>query len=146
VYDKEIDPVEITPSRYIGIDPGVRNVVTIANNFGAKPIIVKGGVAKSMGQFYNKEKERIQSIYAKLKDERGRKLKYGNALRKLDWKRNNKFNDYCHKLSRMIVDYAFENNVSTIVIGKNPLWKQESEMSKRNNQQFVQFHTLESLR
>jgi len=139
VYDKEIDPVEIISSRYIGIDPGVRNVVTIANNFGAKPIIVKGGVAKSMGQFYNKEKARIQSIYAKLKDERGRKLKYGNALRKLDWKRNNKFNDYCHKLSRMIVDYAFENNVSTIVIGKNPLWKQESEMSKRNNQQFVQF-------
>lgn len=139
VYEEEINPVEIKSSRYIGIDPGICNIVSIANNFGSQPIVVKGGVAKSMGQFYNKEKARIQSIYSHLKDERGMKLKYGNALRRLDHKRNNKFSDYCHKLSRMIVNYAFDNRVSTIIIGKNPYWKQESNIGKKNNQEFVQF-------
>ena len=28
--------------------------------------------------------------------------------------------------------------IGTLVIGKNPLWKQEVQLGKRNNQQFVQ--------
>ena len=63
VYNKEVIQEEISTSRYIGIDTGERNIVTIANNFGAKPIVVKGSTANSMNQFYNKEKARIQSIY-----------------------------------------------------------------------------------
>jgi putative transposase len=131
VYDKEIKPEQIRSGRIIGIDPGVSNVVTIANNFGEQPIIVKGGVAKSMNQFYNKEKSRVQSIY----DKAG--IKYGSKLRKLDWKRNNKLRNYFHKLSRMIVNYAIKHNVETIVIGKNDGWKQESDIGKTNNQNFV---------
>ena len=44
----------VNSKRIIGIDLGVRNVVTIANNIGEIPIIIKGGILKSMNQFYNK--------------------------------------------------------------------------------------------
>ena len=132
VYNKEITPKEITTSRYIGIDTGERNIVTIANNFGIKPIVVKGSTANSMNQFYNKEKARIQSIY----DKAG--IKYGNKLRRLDFKRDNKVKDYFHKLSRMIVNYAKDNCVKTIVIGKNVNWKQGINIGRKNNQKFVQ--------
>ncbi|ETR72878.1 MAG: hypothetical protein OMM_07287 [Candidatus Magnetoglobus multicellularis str. Araruama] len=43
-----------------------------------------------------------------------------------------------HKTTKMIIDYALENNIATIVIGKNDGWKQEIEIGKRNNQNFVQ--------
>lgn len=132
VYNKTVDDKEINSSRVLGIDLGVRNIVTIANNFGAKPIVVKGNTANSMNQFYNKEKARIQSVY----DLAG--IKYGNKLRKLDFKRNNKVKDYFHKLSHEIVDYAQKSNVKTIIIGKNENWKQEVNLGKKQNQKFVQ--------
>lgn len=131
VYNKEIDPSELSSGRIIGIDPGTSNLVTIANNFGQKPIFVKGGVAKGMNHYYNREKTRLQSIYDKTE------IKFGNKLMWLNWKRDNKFNDYFHKLSRFIINYAIENNVDTIVIGKNDLWKQEVNIGKVNNQNFV---------
>lgn len=131
VYEKEVTPCELDSTRVIGIDLGVSNVVTIGNNFGADPIVVKGGVVKSMNQFYNKEKARVQSVY----DKSG--LKYGKKLAKLDWKRNNKIKDYFHKLSRDVIEYARSNEVKTIVIGNNPDWKQKINHGKRNNQNFV---------
>ena len=132
VYNKEIDPAELSSGRIIGIDPGTSNLVTIANNFGQKPIFVKGGVAKGMNHYYNREKTRLQSIYDKVG------IKFGSKLMWLNWKRANKFSDYFHKVSRFIVNYAVENNVDTIVIGKNDLWKQEVNIGKVNNQNFVQ--------
>lgn len=132
VYNKQIIEKEINSDRVLGIDLGVRNIVTIANNFGNQPIVVKGNTANAINQYYNKEKARIQSIY----DKQG--IKYGNKLAKLNLKRNNKIKDYFHKLSRKIVNYAVFNNVQTIIIGKNENWKQEVNMGKRNNQKFVQ--------
>ena len=132
VYQKEIDEREIDSSRLTGLDLGARNIATMANNFGAEPIVVKGGTANSINQFYNKEKARIQSVYDH------QKIKFGRKMSKLNWKHNNKINDYFHKLSRMIVNYASTNNVKTIVIGKNDNWKQNVNIGKRNNQKFVQ--------
>ncbi|MHB1813114.1 MAG: IS200/IS605 family accessory protein TnpB-related protein, partial [Thermoplasmataceae archaeon] len=55
-----------------------------------------------------------------------------------------KIRDIMHKLSRAIVQYAESKNIDTIVIGHNDGWKQEVNMGKRNNQNFVQlpFNTL----
>ena len=36
------------------------------------------------------------------------------------------------------MNYAHDNNVSTIVVGNNKNWKQDSKMSKKVNQTFVQ--------
>jgi putative transposase len=133
VYNKEINHDITQPRRIIGIDPGISNIIAIANNIGEESIIVKGGVAKSMNQFYNKERARLKSIY----DKAG--IKYGGKLRRLDWKRRNKIKDYSHKLSRMVINYAIKNNIDTIVVGKNPFWKDGINLGKRNNQQFCEF-------
>ena len=41
-----------------------------------------------------------------------------------------------------MVDYADKNNIDTIVIGYNKNWKQESNLGKKNNQNFQQLPFL----
>jgi len=118
-------------NRIIGIDLGLRNIVTIANNIGEQPIIIKGGILKSINQFYNKEKAELQSIYD------GQKIKFGSKMSRLIEKRNHKIKDQMHRVSRCIINYCLEHNIGTVVIGKNDNWKQESNMGKKNNQNFV---------
>jgi len=132
VYEKEINPPERDKSRIAGIDIGIRNIITMANNIGEKPIVVKGGVAKSINQFYNKEKARLQSIY----DRQG--IKTGKKMRKLLAKRERKMNDFLHKVSRFVIRWCMEHEIGMIVIGHSDGWKQRVELGKRNNQNFVQ--------
>jgi putative transposase len=53
-------------------------------------------------------------------------------------KRNRQVNHYLHATSKRIIDLLVKEGVGTIIVGKNPLWKQEAGMGKRNNQNFVQ--------
>ena len=133
VFEKEIeDPIPLTSGRVLGIDLGVVNLATIANNFGENSIIVKGGVAKSVNQFYNKQKAKLQSTYEK------HGIKTGKGVEVLTHKRNSRIKDVLHKLSRAIINYALEMNVENIIIGSNPFWKQKTNMGKKNNQNFAQ--------
>jgi putative transposase len=59
-------------------------------------------------------------------------------IQKLRVKRNNKINDIFHKLSRAIIEYSKENDLGTIVIGYNERWKQNVNLGKKTNQNFVQ--------
>jgi putative transposase len=45
---------------------------------------------------------------------------------------------YMHTASRHLIDLLVSEGIGTLVIGKNPGWKQEASMSRRNNQHFVQ--------
>jgi putative transposase len=137
-------------NRIIGIDLGVRNTVTIANNMGLVPIVVKGGILKSINQFYNKQRRKFQ----KWKDNAekikfaGTKLriidKFESSLLRLTDIRNRKIKDRMHKISKYIADYCKKHDISTVVIGYNENWKQESNMGRQNNQNFVNipFYTL----
>ncbi len=51
--------------------------------------------------------------------------------------RNRQVNHYLHAASKSIIDFLVKEGVGTIIIGKNPLWKQETGMGRRNNQNFV---------
>ena len=132
VYEKVINTIKRNKNKIVGIDIGVRNLITMVNNIGEQPIVVKGGVVKSINQFYNKEKARVQSVY----DLQG--IKYGNKMWKLSVKREKKLNDFFHKVSRFVVDWCVKYDVGTIVIGHNENWKQKVNIGKRNNQNFVQ--------
>ncbi|HEY4384513.1 MAG TPA: IS200/IS605 family accessory protein TnpB-related protein, partial [Ktedonobacteraceae bacterium] len=59
-------------------------------------------------------------------------------LDRVTTKRNRCVESYLHMASRRIIDLLVAEGIGTLVIGKNPLWKQEVNMGKRNNQQFVQ--------
>ncbi len=50
---------------------------------------------------------------------------------------NLKMKDAMHKVSRYIVNWCIDHNIGKIIIGHNDNWKQESNIGKRNNQNFV---------
>ena len=135
VYEKEIsDPDYGIPRRIMGIDIGVSNIVTIGGNIPEQGIAVRGGMLKSINQFFNKEYARMKSISDRQFGNRHltRKERY------LFMRRNRKLKDIMHKLSRALVNYALSIRIDTIVIGHNDRWKQDADMGKRNNQNFVQ--------
>jgi putative transposase len=133
VYEIDIPDLDIKNDRIIGIDIGLNNLMTVTNNIGLKPFVVNGKPLKSTNQYYNKEASRLKSE-TKIKN----KQDWSNRLQKLTDKRNNKIKDYIHKSSKYIIDYCINNKIDTIIIGKNKNWKQESSMSKKVNQNFVQ--------
>jgi putative transposase len=130
-------------NRIIGIDLGVRNTVTIGNNIGLVPIVVKGGILKSINQFYNKQRAKFQSEVDKAEKIKfaGTKVriidKFESSLLRLTDIRNCKIKDIMHKLSRYIADYCEKHDIGTVVIGYNGGWKQKSNMGRQNNQNFV---------
>jgi putative transposase len=130
-YKKKINPEILNNNNIIAIDLGVRNLITAVNNNGLKPFVIKGGVVKSINQYYNKELARVKSIY----DRQG--IRTGKIIQKLTTKRNKKMNDYFHKISRKIVEYCVLNDIGTVVIGYNPAWKKNCQIGKRNTQNFV---------
>ena len=119
--------------KYAGIDIGVDNLLTMATNTGAAPLIVNGKVPKSTNQFYNKELAYWKSVSMMTSG------RYSSArTNRLTAKRNRRIDDYMHKASKLIIGECVRQDISTIVIGKNKEWKQESKLSKRVNQHFVQ--------
>jgi len=138
VYKKEIkDPLNIN-KRIIGIDLGVDNIAAITNNTGLKPVIVKGGIIKSINQFYNKQISKLRSVNDIQNKNNKKYTKYTTMMKLITDKRNREINDLFHKLSTGIIRYALLNNIDTIVIGHNELWKQNINIGKINNQKFTQ--------
>ena len=60
-----------------------------------------------------------------------------NRILRLTDKRNDRINTYLHKASKLLIDLAVSYDVSKIVIGYNKNWKQDVNMSKKVNQNFV---------
>ena len=128
----EIDPKineNLDNDLYIGIDLGLNNLAAISSNTNLPPILINGRPLKSINQYFNKKKAEFMSFIG------GKGT--SNRIERLTHKRNQKINDYMHKTSRLIVDYANQHNIGNIVIGKNEDWKRNIEIGKRNNQNFV---------
>ena len=135
VYMKEIADIPgMKPERVMGIDIGVRNLVTIGNNISEQGIAVRAGLLKSINQYFNKELARLRSI----NDLQGNERKDTKKMKKLFMKRNRKVRGIMHEVSKATVAYAKSLNIDTIIIGHNNGWKQSANMGKRNNQNFVQ--------
>jgi IS605 OrfB family transposase len=116
-----------TFSKVIGLDLGVNNLVTSSDG-----LLVKGGVVKSINQWYNKQLAKYKSLAAKRKHQTDtqRMLRLGRH-------RTNKIKDFLHKTSHLIISHCLTNNIGTIVIGYNEQWKQHCTLGKRNSQNFV---------
>ena len=117
--------------KYAAIDLGLNNLATLTFNTGDTPLVINGRPLKSINQYYNKKKAQYQS---KLK---GGKYTSKRIYRLTD-KRNNKVTDYLHKASRLLVNQLVSKGITTLVIGKNPNMKQDINIGRVNNQNFVQ--------
>ena len=124
--------MHLNENNALGIDLGLNNIVTASDNIGNKPLIIKGGVVKSINQFYNKQLSKYKSLAKKCND-----TDVTRRILKFHRKRNNKIRDFFHKTSRKVVNHCISNDIGTIVIGYNEGWKQKIKIGKRNNQNFV---------
>lgn len=130
VYNKEAIPFKEDVGIIASIDLGLKNLATVAFSNLKNPFIINGNPLKSMNQYYNKKKANLQS---KLKGGK----KSSSTIEKLTFKRNNKINDYLHKVSRILINHLVSNNVTNLIIGKNINQKQEINIGSKNNQNFV---------
>ena len=130
-YEKKEEEPIITNS-FIGIDIGIDNLASITSNDKNFSYIVKGTPLKSMNQYYNKRRAQIQSELEKCN-----KKKFSRKLERLTNKRNLKIKNYLHNASRKIINLCKSQNIGNIVIGHNKGWKQEVNIGKKNNQNFV---------
>ncbi len=131
------EKADISKIRVLAIDPGTDNVAAVVNNFGARPFVIKGGVIKSINQYYNKEMARL-SACAMTCNKRFRTRR----MSAITEKRNRRIKDQFHKISRYMADYARDNKVDVVVMGHNVFQKQETDMGHMNNQNFVQIPML----
>ena len=122
VYEIEVPDISETSDRVAAIDIGVDNFITMVNNIGENPIAVKGGVIKSINQFYNKQKANIQS---ELKKVNGKD--WSNKLQKLTDKRYEMIKYQMHCISKYVVDWCVLYGIDTLIVGHNDEWKQKKQ-------------------
>ena len=133
VYSISIDDTLLSDNgRYMSIDLGLDSLATVVTNTGLQPIIVNGKGLKSINQYYNKIASHYKGVAKQMNNQY-----YTNRLYRLTQKRNFKIENYLHKASRYIVDFAIENQIYTIIVGNNKNWKQSSSLGKVTNQAFV---------
>lgn len=140
VYEKSVQNYKPIPSRIASIDIGMDNLAAIVyNQPGLAPFLVNGRPLKSINQYYNQDRARLLSELAKLNKsgDHRQDRKHSHRLESLTLKRNHKINHYLHCASRLIVDELVKQQIGVLVIGKNDGWKQESNLGKQTNQNFV---------
>ncbi len=116
------------PSRTMGIDLGLTNLVTTSDG-----LLVKGGVVKTINQWYNKQLAHYRSLATICNHQYTTR-----RIQRLHRRRINKLHDIFHQISRRIINYCLEQKIKTLVIGYNAGWKQHCNLGKRINQSFIQ--------
>jgi len=133
IYSKAPVQAQVDPAFCVAIDLGVTNVAAItANREGFIPRLVNGRTLKAMNQWYNKRMKELKLCLPKAERER-----VTRQMERITNTRNRQVNHYLHAASKRMIDFLIKQGVGTIIVGKNPLWKQEAGMGKRNNQNFV---------
>ncbi len=134
VYQVEAKPASVNKDLFVALDPGVSVLAALTSNKpGFCPRLVPGGPLKAMNQLYNKQREHEQKQLAKGTEPRFT----SRRLDRITTKRNRRVMHYLHTASRRIIDLLVEEGIGTLIIGKNPFWKQEVELGRKHNQEFV---------
>lgn len=130
IYEVKEPKLKKDNSRYFSIDPGLNNIVSIFNNIGIRPLLYNGRPIKSINQYYNKK-------VAQYRSELPQGVNTSSKIKQLSLKRSNKIDYEMHQISNHIINQAITNNISKIFIGNNVGWKENINIGRRNNQNFV---------
>lgn len=141
VYENEEKDLGLNKEHILSIDLGLNNLITAVNNNGFKPFIIKGGMIKSINQYYNKQ----LAYYRSIENKKGN-FNDTKRIQKLHLTRDNKLTTLFHRISKNIIKFCSLHNIGTVVIGYNHGWKQNINMGKKNNQKFVQIPYLKLLK
>ena len=125
------EPEQKHNNNVLAIDIGVNNIASCVTTDGDK-LLVNGKPLKYINHNYNKAVAKTRSKLKTTHNQNSSKY-----TKQIINKRNNRINDYLHKVTTYIVNHAVSKNIGTIVVGYNKEWKQDTNMGKVNNQNFV---------
>jgi putative transposase len=131
-YEQQNEPLKSDNGNYLSIDLGLNNFASCFSNVGHS-FIVNGKPLKAYNQFYNK---RIAKIKSELKTKNNKH--WSKKLDILTHKRERWIDNYLNQAVAFIVKEALSLEINTIVCGYNETWKQEINLGKKTNQNFVQ--------
>lgn len=115
VFLKEMDVDLLENGNVAGIDLGLHNIVTLVST-SAAPILISGDKMIRYQYRFNHKLSRIR--------ENGGT----DSIRahKLFYKRKQFMNDELHKITKAVITYCVENDISTLVIGRNKTLKNDT--------------------
>jgi IS605 OrfB family transposase len=153
VYEKPLLNDEKEKTHLAGIDLGLDNLITLfSTNKELHTIIVSGKEIKSINQWYNKEKAKLQSKIDNLQNQINklqrenldteRLIKEKKLLikkqKELSAYRNRWITDTFHKITRNIADFLNETGHKEVYIGKGATESKNGiNLSTKTNQNFV---------
>jgi putative transposase len=132
IYEDQKVETSVDFNKAIAIDLGVDNLCACIDSIGHQ-FLIDGKRLKSINQWYNKRNAILQSV----KDKQGIKSFTNKQARLYQW-RSNCVRDYLNKSVRTIVNHCLAASIGKIVVGYNPGIKQEINIGRSNNQNFVQ--------
>ena len=128
---------------FMSIDIGMGNLIacTVFSNGQFRQFLIDGKRIKSINAHYNKTIARLKGEYSKNKGITSQNTK---RMLRLYNGRTNRINDYFNKAVSLLVEKCLEWGVTTVVVGYNKEMKQDINIGKTNNQNFVYvpFHKL----
>lgn len=113
------------------IDPGLNNLMTVTSNC-FNPILINGKPLKAINQLANKE---IANLKSKLSVQG---LYTSPLLQSVYNKRARRITDMLHKITTQLVNHLDSHNIDTVIFGHNIGQKQDINLGKVTNQNFVQ--------
>lgn len=119
------------PKRVAFIDPGLNNLMTVTSNC-FNPILVNGKPLKAINQLANKELAKLKSKLSL------RGLYTSPLLQSVYNKRARRITDMLHKITTQLVNHLDSHNIDTVIFGHNVGQKQDINLGKVTNQNFVQ--------
>ena len=125
------EPEQKLNNNVLAIDIGVNNIASFVTTDGDK-CLINGRQLKYINHNYNKA---VADAKSKLKITHNQNS--SKYISQIINKRNNRINDYLHKITTYIVNHAVSKDIGTIVVGYNKEWKQDTNLGKVNNQNFV---------
>ena len=120
-----------TPKRVAFVDPGLNNLMTVTSNC-FNPLIFNGKPLKSINQLSNKTIAELKSKLSK------QGLKTSSLLKSIYSKRLRRLTDLLHKITTQLVNHLDSHNIDTVIFGHNIGQKQDINLGKVTNQNFVQ--------
>ena len=137
--DEEKQRERMLKRRVAAIDPGLNSITTITFNYLKKPISISGKHLKSVNQLYNKTVAQLnkeKSEYEKVGD-KDKVNKIVDKISKVTEKRNLRIENELHHISCEIVRILVRNRVSKLIFGHNNGQKEDINIGRVNNQNFV---------
>jgi len=130
-YEENFNPIDLDKNNFLSIDMGLNNLMTCVSSV-SPSFIMNGKPLKSYNNYYNKKKGKIQSEL-KVKNNKN----YSKRLANLDIKRERFIDNYFNQITAYITKICLKNQIGIVIIGYNETWKQDINLGKINNRNFI---------